>query len=247
MGLEGVFPDYAAFAVQGFSGLSCPKPTIMIAFTPRTGSTHLCAVLHRAGQSREPNEIFNPRGTAGQESQRRQAVSFRDYMASFVMDPDDAFIFKTCWQDVAPLAGALRRLFSDLRVVYLSRRNDAAQAVSAFKAELTGKWHRRPGDPPPPPVHEGQFSLERLLAIHAAQEKERRSWAGWFAAQGIAPLRLVYEDFETDVSAALRILVPALDLKLGTELLVGAGLEKLADRLSKDWTQRLQQRLLNLS
>lgn len=121
----------------------------MIAFTPRTGSTHLCAVLHQAGQQAEPNKVFSPRGSAGQERNRRGVRSFSDYIATFAAKPDVTFIFKTCWLDVASLASALTRIFPDLRLVYLLRRNDATQAVSAFRAELTGKWQRAPGDPPP--------------------------------------------------------------------------------------------------
>ncbi|MBU6419713.1 MAG: hypothetical protein KGQ79_08310 [Proteobacteria bacterium] len=215
--------------------------------TPRAGSTHLCAALHQAGQLAEPNEIFNPRGPAGQESQRRQVSLFSDYIASFAAGPDETFIFKTCWQDVAPLAPALTRLFPDLHVVYLTRRNDAAQAVSAFKAEVTGEWHRRQGAAAADTLTEADFSMKRILTIHALHAMDRRGWAGWFAAQSISPLRLVYEDFEADVNIALRVLVPALGLKLRQEVPPDTGYEKLADRLSQDWTQRLLGRLLNLS
>ena len=246
MALEGVFPDYAAHEAEGFAGLCCPRRTVMIAFTPRAGSTHLCAALHQAGQQAEPSEIFNPRGPARQESERRRVSLFSDYMASFAAGPDETFIFKTCWQDVVPLAPVLTRLFPDLHVVYLMRRNDAAQAVSAFKAEVTGQWHRRRGDAPARSLTEADFSMDRILSIHAQHTQDRRGWAGWFAAQGIEPLRLTYEDFEADVNIALRALVPTLGLKLRHEALPGTGYEKLADQLSKNWTQRLQCRLLNL-
>lgn len=246
MALEEIFPDYAALAAQGFPGLACPRRTVMIAFSPRTGSTHLCAALHLAGQRAEPGEIFNPRGPARYESGRRQASSFSDYMASLAAGPDKVFIFKTCWQDAAPLAPALNRLFPDLQVVYLSRRNDAAQAISAFKAELTGIWHQRLGSEEVTQVHDGQFSMERLLAIHASQERERQGWQRWFVAQGIKPLALQYEEFEQDINAGLRKLVQSLGLGLRTEVPGQTGLEKLADQISHDWTQRLQRRLLNL-
>lgn len=247
MALGEIFPDYVAHQAAGFAGLCCPRRTVMIAFTPRAGSTHLCAALHQAGQQAEPNEIFNPRGPAQQESGRRRVALFSDYIASFTAGPDETFIFKTCWQDVAPLAPMLTRLFPNLRVVYLKRRNDAAQAVSAFKAEVTGQWHRRLGDPAARALSEADFSMSRLLAIHAMQANDRYGWAGWFTAQGISPLQLVYEDFEADVNIALRELVPTLGLNLRHEVAPGTGYEKLADRLSQDWTQRLLGRLLNLS
>jgi LPS sulfotransferase NodH len=248
MGLESVFPDYKAWAEKGFEGLICPKPTVMIAFSPRTGSTHFCEALHQAGQSRKPTEIFNPRGPAAEERDLRGVASFAAYFESFAADPDEVFIFKTCWLDAAPFAPALTRMFPSLRVVYFSRRNDAAQAVSAFKAELTGTWHLHQGDKEARQVRESQFSMERLLALHASQMRERQGWAQWFAAQGITPLALRYEEFERDINAGLRKFVQGLGLGLGlrTEVPADVGMKKLADQISREWTQRLQRRLLNL-
>ena len=108
MGLDGVFPDFAALLAQGFAGVTCPKPAIMIAMTPRTGSTYLCAALQQAGQSTEPNEVFNPRGPAQHERDRRRAADFAGYLASFARDPDPAFIFKLGGYDALPLLPALR-------------------------------------------------------------------------------------------------------------------------------------------
>lgn len=247
MGLESVFPDYNAWAEKGFEGLICPKPTVMIAFSPRTGSTHLCEVLHHAGQGRVPTEIFNPRGPAEKERNLRGVGSFAAYFQSFASDSDEVFIFKTCWLDAAPFASALTRMFPSLRVVYLSRRNDAAQAVSAFKAELTGTWHVHQGGVEARRVQEGQFSMERLLALHAAQARERQGWAQWFAVQGVKPLAMQYEEFERDINAGLRKLVMELGLGLRTEVPANVGMRKLADQTSFEWTLGLQRRLLNLS
>ena len=60
MGLDGVFPDFAALRTQGFAGITCAKAAIMIAMTPRT-------------------EIFNPRGPAPYERDRRRAADFASY------------------------------------------------------------------------------------------------------------------------------------------------------------------------
>ncbi|MDE1905632.1 MAG: hypothetical protein KGH75_04190 [Rhodospirillales bacterium] len=119
MGLESVFPDYKDWSEKEFEGLVYAKPTVMIAFAPRSGSTHLCEVLHAAGQSSKPNEIFNPRGPAQQQMEFLRARHFSDYLENLASGPDEMFIFKTSWQDAAPLAPFLRRLFPDLRVVYL--------------------------------------------------------------------------------------------------------------------------------
>jgi LPS sulfotransferase NodH len=107
-------------------------------------------------------------------------------------------------------------MFPNLRVVYIERRDIAAQAVSLFRAQQRNFWHRRPGQAASAPAVEEHFDLPRLRVIMAELQAEKRSWEAWFTAQGISPLRLRYEDFETDVNAALRVLAAALGLPLRT-------------------------------
>ena len=247
MGLEDVFPDFTALQNQGFAGLSCAKPTIMIAITPRTGSTYLCTALHQAGLSREPNEIFNPDGPARQECERRGTSSFADYMASFARDPDPAFIFKIGWYNARPLATALTRLFPALRVIYLDRRNIAAQAVSQFRAELSGTWHARPNQPRRAFDWNGKFDLARICHIVQNMEQEKRDWESWFTANNITPLRLDYRQLDTNMPDAVRQIAGAMHLPLRPEAVAGGGVLKLADATSADWTERVQRHLYNLS
>ena len=242
-----MFPDFAALRARGFAGIVCAKPAIMIAMTPRTGSTFLCTALHQAGQSLEPNEIFNPRGPAQVERARRQAAGFADYIASFGRDPDEAFIFKTGWHDASPLAPAVTRLFPRLHVIYLDRRNIAAQAVSQFRAEISGIWHKRPGQAEQTFDPEGRFDLARICQIVGNLEREKQSWEEWFATHGIAPLRLDYRLIKSDVREALRRIAAGTGLKLRPERATNGGLLKLADATSAEWTERVQRHLYQLS
>lgn len=248
MGLEDVFPDFAGLKARGFAGIACTKPAIMIAMTPRTGSTYLCTALHQAGQSVEPWEIFNAGGPAQKESRRRATPLFADYIASFAADPDAAFIFKTGWHNAEPLAPYLTALFPDLRVIYLDRKNIAAQAVSQFRAQISGLWHRRPGQAEQTFDPTGRFDLAHINGIikHNLQPA-KQSWEDWFAAHHITPLRLDYRELEADMEAVLRHIVSAMHLPLRTELPQGAGVLKLADGLSAEWTERVQKHLLNMS
>jgi LPS sulfotransferase NodH len=247
VGLEDVFPDFATLQNQGFAGVSCNKPTIMIAITPRTGSTLLCTALHQAGHSNEPNEIFNPNGPARQEAERRGTGSFAAYMASFARDPDPAFIFKIGCFNARPLANSLTRLFPQLRVVYLDRRNIAAQAVSQFRAELSGTWHARPGQPHRAFDWNGKFDLAHICAIIRIMEQEKRDWEAWFVNNNITPLRLDYRQLETSLGEAVRQIADTMNLPLRPEAVAGGGVLKLADELSADWTERVQKHLYNLS
>lgn len=219
----------------------------MLAMTPRTGSTFLCTALREAGQSVEPNEIFNPRGPAQVERDRRHVCSFAEYIASFAADRDATFIFKTGWYDAAPLVPALTRIFPALRVIYLDRQNIAAQAVSQFRAEVSGVWHARPGQVQPEFDATDKFDLARISRIVQTMEQEKRSWEGWFAANRLTPLRLEYRLLETDVREALRRIVGTMKLDLRPDLVAGTGMLKLADTASFDWTERVQKHLFNLS
>lgn len=247
MALEDVFPDFAAARAQSFAGISCAKPTIMIAMTARTGSTYLCTSLHQAGQSTEPTEIFNPRGPAQLERDRRHTADFASYLASLAAGPDATFIFKSSWLDIIPFAPALTRVFPQLRVIYLDRKNIAAQAVSQFRAELSGIWHRRPGQAAQTFDPSGKFDLARISAIMANMEREKQNWEGWFAAHHITPLRLEYRLIESDVKEALRRIASTMNLPLHPEHVTSAGMLKLADAASAEWTEHVQKHLFNMT
>jgi LPS sulfotransferase NodH len=246
VGLEAVFPDFAALHAGGFAGVRCAKPAIMIAMTPRSGSTFLCSALHEAGQSSEPAEIFNPRGPAQNEARRYQVTGFADYIASFARAPDAAFIFKTCWADAAPLAPALTHIFPGLRVIYLERKNIAAQAVSNFKAEVSGIWHLRPGQSQELIDYAGKFDMERILLLVRNIEAEKTHWKAWFTAQAIEPLQLEYRLLDNDIQEALRRVAATMQLPLRPDHVTGRGLVRLADAISAEWTERVQRRLFNL-
>lgn len=219
----------------------------MIAITPRTGSTFLCSALHEAGYSIEPGEVFNARGPAQMERDQRGTPGFAEYFASLTGVPDDNFIFKIGWYDAKQLAPVLTRIFPRLHVVYLERKNIAAQAVSQFRAEMSGLWHARPGEARPAGNLAGKFNLSHICEIIQLMGAEKRGWEGWFAASQITPLRLEYGLLETDVREALRRIAEATALHLRLDLVTGARVQKIADELSTDWTERVQKHLYNFS
>lgn len=240
-----VFPDVEGLAAQGFSGVSCDKPAVMIAMTPRTGSTHLCAILAAAAGISQPTEIFNPREVAQAEARRRGVTSFAEYVRSFALEPGAPFVFKTCWHDFAPFAAHVDRLFADLTVVYLDRRDVIAQAVSMFRALASGQWHRPRGQAPG--ASTVGFDLADICRIMARLEAEKADWETWFSARGTAPARLFYEDFEHDVSHALGVFSTRAGVALTRAPGAQDGLDRLADAVSEDWVNRVRRHVLRLS
>ena len=243
-----VFPDLRALAQERFAGSGCTKPAIMIAMTARTGSTHLCSALAAAGDVGRPGEIFNPRGVAGAERERRGVRSFADYMRSFNAEPSPVFIFKTNWHDFSPFARDWRTLFPNLRVVYLDRKNLAAQAVSLYRAQISGTWHQ--------PARQARacadewrdsFDLERICALMQELTVEKHAWERFFSAEELTPPRLFYEDFHKDVGLGLDFLARETGLALRPDIPPGTGFEKLADTLTRDWVERVQRHVFQMT
>jgi LPS sulfotransferase NodH len=243
-----LFPDLEKLFRDGFAGVHCEKPGLMIAMTARSGSTHLCKVLQEAGDFSPITEIFNPRGVVEAEKKRLSAVSFRDYIGAINDQPHRYFAYKTCWRDFAPFAHNFGEIFSNLQLVYLNRRDVFAQAVSLYRAQISGEWHRRPGAASPtganalpePNISHMQIGLNEL-------EAEKQGWQAFFASRHLTPLELVYEDFTDDVTKAIGKISAHTSISLDRPIGPDIGLEKLADALSSDWRERLQKHVFQMT
>lgn len=249
-GIFGIFPDFAALHATGFAGVSCEKPAVMIAMTPRTGSTHLCAALAQTEGLAPPTEIFNPRDwVVNAEMARRGTGLFADYIRSFSADSGPCFFFKTSWQDFSPLAAAYKQVFPHLRVIYLDRKDVIAQAVSLYRAAESGTWHVRRGAAP---VAQNSGALDHLNLSElekwlAAIEAEKRGWTRFFAAEGITPMRLYYEDFAKDVTKAIAAIADFFGIPLNRDIGPDIGFQKLGDAASDAWVERARRHVLRMT
>jgi LPS sulfotransferase NodH len=241
MSLFEEFPDLAEILRGGDTPTRCGKPALMIAMTPRTGSTHLCAALAAGGKVGTPTEIFNTRGPVPVEKKRRRVNSFAAYVDSFNRDPGGHFLFKTGFPDFAVVAGIYRRIFPDLRIVYLDRRDVIAQGVSLFRALASGTWHEA-ADRPAQPHQDiaAKFDLAEINRLIDGLEAEKRAWKRFFAAEAVAPRKLWYEDFEDDVMTGVRFFERELGLELPVPEQRHFGQRKLADALSQEWIARVR-------
>jgi len=249
MSIFDAFPDFVALHAKGFAGVACEKPAVMIAMTPRTGSTHLCAALAQTEGVKLPNEIFNPRGVLHAEKARRGVTLFSDFVSSFNEDTGPCFFFKTSWQDFSPLAKSYKRIFPNLLVVYLDRRDVIAQAVSLYRAAETGTWHVPRGQPitTRAGASPDQLRLPDLSDWLEKIESEKRCWQRFFADEAIAPLRLFYEDFSADVAGAIAVISDFLGVTLNREIGPHVGFQKLADAASEAWVERARRHVLRMT
>ncbi len=249
-GIFGIFPDFAELHAKGFAGVACEKPVVMIAMTPRTGSTHLCAALAQTEGVAPPAEIFNPRDwVVNAEMARRGTGLFADYIRSFNADSGPCFFFKTSWQDFTPFASAYKQIFPNLRVIYLDRKDVIAQAVSLYRAAESGTWHVRRGEAL---AAQKAGALDHLNFAHLDTwleriEAEKRGWKRFFAAEGIVPMRLFYEDFASDVAKAIAAISANLGVALNCEIGPEVGFRKLGDAASAAWVERARRHVLRMT
>ncbi len=238
--------DFDGLAAQNFAELACPKPVLMIAMTARTGSTHLCAAIEAAGETGAVGEIFNPRGPIEAGKHRYQVGLFDGYMRALYAASGRILAFKTAWVDFAPLAGGYNALFPELRVIYLNRKDEIAQAVSLYRALISQHWHRKTGAPAPA-ADALPFDLDHICRILENLQDEKRQWEAFFSRNHLQPARLNYEDFSSDIKTALQFVTAQTGLPLHMDMTADTGFEKLADRLSEDWVNRVRRHLWKMT
>ena len=104
MDIFEVYPDLCD-AVAGSRVRVCRKPTLILAMTARTGSTHLAALLAGSGQMAAPDEILNPRSVAQVVKWKRNVGDFAGLIEAVNVDPYPWFGFKACFQDFGGVGG----------------------------------------------------------------------------------------------------------------------------------------------
>lgn len=133
-----------------------PSKLYLIAFTVRSGSTLLCEYLSANGLGK-PVEFFQyPYGVANRRIYDSVGVrpdDFQGYLRAVTeqFSPNGIFGAKLAWDHKNVLLEECRRhglaatdvsdLFPGVQWIYLKRRDKAAQAISAWRAVQTGRWH----------------------------------------------------------------------------------------------------------
>lgn len=159
------------------------------------------------------------------------------------------------WPSLAELNGKLDQLFpglSDDRArlaaafgpavyLHLTRTDKVAQAVSRFRAEKSGLWHldadggeRERSGPAAVPAYDAAAieGFVREAIDHDA------AWRRWFAAQGIAPMSLSYEELSAAPQAVLADVLVALGRDRAAASRAKVMSSRMADGESADWTAR---------
>jgi trehalose 2-sulfotransferase len=134
----------------------------------------------------------------------------------------------------------LATAFPGLRYVWLRREDKVRQAISWWRADATGEYALTAGSLPAEPPAFDHDAIDHLARYAEACEA---SWRGWFAAQSIEPLEIVYEDLINDVDERVRDVACFLEVTLPPELgYVRPRLQRQADDHTEHFVQRFNSR-----
>jgi LPS sulfotransferase NodH len=135
----------------------------------------------------------------------------------------------------ADLATVLQALLGDVRLVFVTRVDKVAQAVSLWRAVQTQRWSAAAGAPRRP--HDAVYSFVAIDHLVARLEADDAAWRGWFAEHAENPLlELSYEQVGVDPRAAVnRVLRFA---GLSPAAIADPPLRPQRDERSRQWAAR---------
>jgi trehalose 2-sulfotransferase len=233
-----------------------PTSGYVICATPRTGSTYLCQLLSSTGMLGHPESYFREVDEGwwcaelSVEAHNGHALDYPDFaraVRTHASTPNGVFGVRIMWDSLEPTIQRLRQSpqQADLDVldhhlgkasfVFLRRDDLAEQAVSWCKAEQTQFW--QVGDVP---TGTPTLDLDQLSGHVEAIQTRNRAWAEWFAAHGVVPLEISYDDVIRDSRAVAEAIAASVGIRLPADLQPFASSPKLADGVSRQWVDALR-------
>jgi trehalose 2-sulfotransferase len=246
------------------------QTSYLVLATPRSGSTLLGQGLQASGLAGDPKEFFGHKMSFWMERWQTPALpAYTARLCQVRATANGVFGAKLLYRQLLhletlarrepeladlPLPEILQRLFPDLHLVWVTRQDKVRQAISWFKARQTGVWGQDQGQSAPKlgrawrlgdePLQPGElaFDYEGIATLVRQAEAEDAAMGQFFATSGIAPYRVVYEEFspryeETIVALLIWLgITPPPDLTLPDPRTV-----KLADDRTDEWVTRFRE------
>jgi len=256
--LIGSVPDRPPYQVMCLDRGPTTRPADPVSYllcgTPRTGSTLLGSLLASTGVAGRPESYFREPDEHAWARRLGVAVagdgSF-DYR-SFVQavrragsTPNGVFAARVMWGTMHRIVDGLGRAagrrdldvlgeaFGALRLVHLRRGDVVGQAVSWARAEQTGYWQDGDRSSAPPRYDPGLIEdLVRTIGEHDA------AWSSWFAAQGVNPLPVTYEDVVGNPRQPVQAILDHLDVEVPPGWRPVPRQCRQADAVNADWVRR---------
>jgi LPS sulfotransferase NodH len=135
-------------------------------------------------------------------------------------------------------AEVLLEAFPGLKVIHLTRRDRLRQAVSWLRASEDGVWWVF-GSETAPPNREPRYQFDVIATMMNLIAEGERSWRALYAALGVTPLEVVYEDLATDDGYRACVQGILRHLELDDRVVIPRPqTRRQADGLSEQWVDR---------
>lgn len=209
-----------------------------ICTAPRSGSNFLCQLLAATNALGRPLEYFNGPGRRffDDPSYPDDPLEQLDRIKTMSTTPNGIYGLKIFAHQHDWISGKVRwtEHLPDLRFVFLSRRDLLGQAISWTRAEQTGQY-RHTQDARAHP----SFDADAIAAYLARIATEYARWDAFFARNGIAPVRLIYEEIAAAPGTTIDSVVELLELPVRLEARLDRVEVKVQrDPMTKAWRDR---------
>lgn len=135
----------------------------------------------------------------------------------------------------ADLDVVLRELLDDPRLVFVTRRDKVAQAVSLWRAVQAQNWRAEDASG----AESGVYDFAGIDHLVSQLESDERAWIEWFARTGGRPLGVSYDQLDAAPGETVAMVLDALGLP-GAAVTVPR-LSRQRDELAAAWIERYRQ------
>lgn len=209
-----------------------------LCFTNRSGSNYLAELLASTGQLNIATEAMDWEEVA-RVAGNQHLASFQEYLARVMKHNARSGWFLTklaiAYLPLLREAGLLDRCFAGARFIHITRADALGQAISYEIACQNRRWASFL--PSAKPDEALEFSAERIAEHVARFAAGNRQFEELFAANGIVPLRITYEELLQDPQSALDRLAPSLGFNTLTVDATKLRLARQAGAINKRWRE----------
>lgn len=227
----------------GMPGHDIPNPGTpsrfyMIASVPRSGSNLLCDILTQTGYAGAPLEYVGG-AKISRSRERWGELSIPDYLREVMKvrtSPNGVFGIKVQFDQLKHLTSrglVAEDLFPGLTYIRVRRGDMIRQAISLVRAGQTKQWNslRRPRTRPDYNAGAIYRGWQRLVKWEAG-------WDAFFAERGVEPLTIYYEQLDTDLKSAIRLVLRHLGVDRPDMKIPLPTIARQRDDLTEDWYRR---------
>ncbi len=235
-----------------------PRLSYLICTTPRSGSNLLCTTLWQTGIAGRPQEYFMP-GLRDEFIRYAQlgVSEHPDYVRAVIRastTPNGIFgtsvhAFQTALvmkriqhaegKEFFSFREAVETAFPNIKYIFLTRVDKVAQAVSYYRAVMTGEWRRFSDEHIPESnktIKMDHYGIKKCLEL---LEQSDAYWEKFFEEHELSPLRITFEDLTRKYGKTVQNILSYLELPAVP--IPPPATKKISDERSKSWEEEFIQ------